>query len=116
MEERSLGEVLQYSGLPKRSRATEESEDVSELLIDLHVSPMIESELNQVSFLSDGPVSFRDKLMKKVDLVKNVGINIDCLDDAYDDLNDEEDVIISRGDRGPCIQFSDRAMSRLGKP
>ena len=52
--------------------------------------------------------------MKKVDLVKNVGINIDCLDDAYDDLNDEEDVIISRGDRGPCIQFSDRAMSRLG--
>ncbi|KAI5321150.1 hypothetical protein L3X38_030221 [Prunus dulcis] len=62
--------------------------------------------------MSDGPVSFRDKLMKKVDLVKNVGINIDCLDDAYD----EEDVIISRGDHGPYIQFSYRAISRLVKP
>ncbi|CAL8998469.1 unnamed protein product, partial [Prunus brigantina] len=70
------GEVLQYSRLPKRSRATEESEDASELLIDSHV-----------------------------DLVKNVGINIDCLDDVYDDLNDEEDVIISRDLTKPLEAF-----------
>ena len=46
--------------------------------------------------------------MNKVNLTKNVGINVNCLDDAYEDLNDDEDMVISRGDRGPSIQFSDR--------
>ncbi|CAL8993809.1 unnamed protein product [Prunus brigantina] len=59
---------------------------------------------------------FRDKLMNKVNLVKNIGIDVNSLDTDYDELNDDEDVVISRGDRGPSIQFSEKAMSWLFKP
>ncbi|KAI5343309.1 hypothetical protein L3X38_011185 [Prunus dulcis] len=60
--------------------------------------------------------SFSDKLMNKVNLVRNVGIDVNSLEAEYEGLNDNENVTISRGDRGPCIQFSDRAMDRLCKP
>lgn len=43
--------------------------------------------------------NFWDKLMNKVHLVKNIGINDDCLDADYEGLNDEEDVAISRENR-----------------
>lgn len=68
-----------------------------------------------VQYVIDG-ASFRDKLMNKVNLVKNIGIDVNSLDTNYDELNDDEDVVISRGDRGPSIQFSEKAMSRLCKP
>ncbi|CAL8167995.1 unnamed protein product [Prunus armeniaca] len=47
--------------------------------------------------------SFTDKHMNKVNLVKNIGIDVHSLDTNYDELNDDEDVMISRGDRGPNI-------------
>ncbi|CAL8995128.1 unnamed protein product [Prunus brigantina] len=71
--------------------------------------------ISGVQSVIDG-ASFRDKLMNKVNLVKNIGIDVNSLDTDYDELNDDEDVVISRGDRGPSIQFSEKAMSRLCKP
>ncbi|XP_021828929.1 uncharacterized protein LOC110769292 [Prunus avium] len=63
-----------------------------------------------------GASSFRDKVMNKVNLVKNVGIDVHSLDDNYADLTDADDVVVSRGDKGPSIQFSERAMDRICKP
>lgn len=63
-----------------------------------------------------GSGSFRDKLMNQVNLAKNVGVAVDSLDVDYDELTDNEDVVTSRGDRGPSIQFSDRAINRLCQP
>ncbi|BFG36374.1 hypothetical protein CerSpe_226480 [Prunus speciosa] len=63
-----------------------------------------------------GSGSFKDKLMGKVNLVKNVGIDVCCLSDTHEDLNDDDDVVISRGEKGLSIQFSDRAMDRLSQP
>ncbi|CAL8157860.1 unnamed protein product [Prunus armeniaca] len=63
-----------------------------------------------------GSVSFRDKLMDTVNLAKNVGIDVNSLEVDYDDLNDETDVVVACGERGPSIQFSERAMDRLCKP
>ncbi|CAL2260806.1 unnamed protein product [Prunus armeniaca] len=63
-----------------------------------------------------GYVSFRDKLMDTVNLAKNVGIDVSSLEVDYDDLNDEIDVVVACGERGPSIQFSERAMDRLCKP
>ncbi|XP_021825377.1 uncharacterized protein LOC110766368 [Prunus avium] len=77
---------------------------------------MSESEQGPVPNSTFGVERFRDKLMNKVNLEKNVGIDISSLDADYDDLNDDEDVQISHGERGPSIQFSDRAMDRLCKP
>lgn len=45
--------------------------------------------------------------MNEVNLVKNVGIDVDSLDDNYADMTDAEDVVVSRGDKGPTIQFSE---------
>ncbi|CAL9004982.1 unnamed protein product [Prunus brigantina] len=44
-----------------------------------------------VQYVIDG-ASFRDKLMNKVNLVKNIGIEVNSLDTNYDELNDDEDV------------------------
>ncbi|KAI5322642.1 hypothetical protein L3X38_031714 [Prunus dulcis] len=66
------------------------------------------------SFVGTG--SFRDKLMNKVNLVKNVGIDVDSLDDNYADLTEADDVVVSCGDKRPCIQFFERAMDRICKP
>lgn len=63
-----------------------------------------------------GSGSFRDKLMNQVNLAKNVGVAVDSLDVDYDELTDNEDVVTSCGDRGPSIQFSDRAINRLCQP
>ncbi|CAL2225696.1 unnamed protein product [Prunus armeniaca] len=52
----------------------------------------------------------------QVNMNQNVGIDIDSLDADYEDLNDADDVVISRGECGPSIQFSDRAMDRFYKP
>ncbi|CAL2231444.1 unnamed protein product [Prunus armeniaca] len=41
-----------------------------------------------------------------------LGISL-WVSDTHEDLNDDEDVVISRGEKGPSIQFSDRAMDRL---
>lgn len=41
-----------------------------------------------------------------------MGIDVDSLDDNYADLTDADDVMVSCGDKGPCIQFSERAMDR----
>ncbi|CAL9017399.1 unnamed protein product, partial [Prunus brigantina] len=70
------------------------------------------SEFGSGNF-KDGAQSGFDKLMGKVNLVKNVGIDVCCLSDTHEDRNDDEDVVISRGEKGPSIQFSDRAMDRL---
>lgn len=50
-----------------------------------------------------GSGSFKDKLMGKVNLVKNAGIDVCCLNDTHEDLNDDEDVVISREEKGPSI-------------
>ncbi|KAI5314874.1 hypothetical protein L3X38_044050 [Prunus dulcis] len=106
--------------LPKRSRAFENAEPECDMDADSNPhlmqeqTPIVSSE--QVSCFQPGADSFRDKLMNKVNLAKNVGIDVNCLDDAYEDLNDDEDVVISRGDRGPSIQFSDKAMDGLCRP
>ncbi|KAI5311405.1 hypothetical protein L3X38_000067 [Prunus dulcis] len=89
-----------------------ESEHIPRPMVDM----LNESNGNKVpNFLSDIH-SFRDKLMNKVNMTKNVGIDINCLDTDYEGLNDEDDVFISRGERGPSIQFSDRAMARFCEP
>lgn len=54
--------------------------------------------------------------MNKVDQVKHAGIDVDALDDNYADLNDEDDVVVSLGERGPSIHLSERAMTRLYQP
>ncbi|CAL2266824.1 unnamed protein product [Prunus armeniaca] len=94
MAEGSPGVLLNPHRLAKRSRASENAEPECDMDAD-----------------SDSRLIFRDKLMNKVNLTKNVGIDVNCLDDDYEDLNDNEDVVISRG-RGPSIQFSNRAMDR----
>ncbi|VVA38103.1 PREDICTED: LOC110765193 isoform X1 [Prunus dulcis] len=63
-----------------------------------------------------GGTSFRDKLMNHVNVNKNVSIDINCLDDDCADLNDDEDVVTSRGKKGPTIHFYDWAMNGLCKP
>ncbi|CAL8990508.1 unnamed protein product, partial [Prunus brigantina] len=73
-------------------------------------------EHNQAPISSHATESFRDKLMNKVNLVENVGIDVNRLGDAYDDAKDDDDVVVSKGEKGPSIQFSKRAMSRLCKP
>lgn len=116
MEARSPGVFLSNSRLSKSSRAAEDNELASDLLDESNLSSKMESESHMMPNLSAGQVSFRDKFMNKIDLAKNVGIDVNSLEGANEDLNDEEDVSISKEDRGPCIQFSDRAMSRLCKP
>ncbi|CAL2260058.1 unnamed protein product [Prunus armeniaca] len=79
-------------------------------------SSIFDSGLQSKSNLKVGTESFRDKLMNKVNMIKNMGIDVNSLDAEYAELNDEDDVVISRGDHGPSIQFSERAMDHLCKP
>lgn len=72
--------------------------------------PLMESAINQIPSLNLETVSFRDKLMNKVNLVQNVVIDIQQPDSEYDDHNDDDDTILSYGDRGPSIKFSERVM------
>ncbi|CAL8094635.1 unnamed protein product [Prunus armeniaca] len=39
----------------------------------------------------------------ELNFVRNVGIDVNSLEAEYEGLNDDEDVTVSRGDRGPCI-------------
>ncbi|CAL2278991.1 unnamed protein product [Prunus armeniaca] len=119
MAEGSPGAPFNPHRLAKRSRASENAEPECDMDADLDSRLMQDQtpiDAEQVSRFHLGSDSFRDKLMNKVNLTKNVGIDVNCLDDDYEDLNDNEDVVISRGDRGPSIQFSDRAMDRLCRP
>ncbi|CAL2271909.1 unnamed protein product [Prunus armeniaca] len=116
MEEGSPGVLRNNNRFSKRSRVTDDGDAErgmdSESDSPLRTAP----EHNQVSISSHVTESFRDKLMNKVNLVKNVGIDVNWLDDVYDDLNDDDDVVVSKGEKGPSIQFSERAMSRICKP
>ncbi|KAI5327873.1 hypothetical protein L3X38_027269 [Prunus dulcis] len=117
MEEGSPGVFLKTYSSIKQVRVGDECAPVCNM--DDQPSPslmehvMSESEHGPVPNSTFGAESFRDKLMNKVSLEKNVGIDISSLDADYDDLNDEEDVLISNGEHGPSIQFSNRAMDRL---
>ncbi|CAL9020979.1 unnamed protein product [Prunus brigantina] len=115
MEEGSPGVFLKDYRVPKRSRASDVGGMDSEMMSEpnMAVPPSADTVLPK---WASGSESFRDKLMNKVNLVRNVGIDVNTLEAEYEGLNDDEDVTISRGDRGPCIQFSDRAMDRLCKP
>lgn len=62
---------------------------------------------------SFGIGSFRDKLINKVNFTKSVGIEVNFLASDYEDLNDDEDVVISQKERRSSIQLSDQAMNRL---
>ncbi|XP_021803305.1 uncharacterized protein LOC110747435, partial [Prunus avium] len=79
-------------------------------------NPVIDSEPGPSITPAMASGSFRDKLMNKLNLVKNCAIEVDSLATDYVELNDDEDVVISRGGRGPSIQFSERAMNRLCQP
>ncbi|KAI5323394.1 hypothetical protein L3X38_032466 [Prunus dulcis] len=105
MTKGSPGVFLNPHRLPKRSRASENAEPECDMDADSDScliqdqTPIVDSE--QVSRFYLGSDSFHEKLMNKVNLTKNVGIDVNCLDDAYEDLNDDEDVVISQGDRRP---------------
>ncbi|ONI13814.1 hypothetical protein PRUPE_4G246900 [Prunus persica] len=101
--------------VPKRSRAADVGGVDSQMMSEpnLAVPPSAETGLPK---WASGSESFKDELMNKVNLVRNVGIDVNSLEAEYEGLNDDEDVTISRGDRGPCIQFLDRAMDRLCRP
>ncbi|CAL2228834.1 unnamed protein product [Prunus armeniaca] len=120
MEEGSPGVFLKTYRSMKRVRVG----DDCTLVCDMDDQPNPSLMEHVMSESEQGPMpnstfrveSFRDKLMNKVNLEKNVGVDISSLDANYDDLNDDEDVQISQGERGPSIQFSDRAKDRLCKP
>ncbi|KAI5353461.1 hypothetical protein L3X38_006355 [Prunus dulcis] len=118
MEEGSPGPPPLNSRLAKRSRGSEACEVDYAKTANQPLLP--ESMKDSVPALlvnpAPGGTSFRDKLMNQVNLSKNVGIYINCLDDDYADLNDDEDVVTSHGKKGPTIHFSDRAMNRICKP
>lgn len=116
MEEGSLGGTAGDSRLPKRSRATEESNTETFQQDSSKISMGLEPEVTTTPNPPFGTHSFRDKLMNKVNLTKNVGIEVNCLAADYEDLNDDEDVVVSKKERGPSIQFSKRAMNRLCQP
>lgn len=120
MEEGLPGVFLKTYRLTKRVRVGDDCAPECDMEVQPNPSlmehAMSESEQGPVPNSTFGVERFRDKLMNKVNLEKNVGIDISSLDADYDDLNDDEDVQISHGERGPSIQFSDRAMDRLCKP
>lgn len=116
MAEGSPGFPMENFRFTKRSRPSEDLNVENAVEPDPLSAPVpgVEAGLNTSPNLKSG--SFRDKLMNKVKMVKNAGIAVESLILDYEDLNDVEDVVISRGDRGPSIQFSDRAMNRLCQP
>lgn len=116
MEEGSPGDLRNNNRLSKRSRVTDDG-DAEKGMDSESDSPLrTVPEHTHAPISSHATESFRDKLMNKVNLVENVGIDVNRLADAYDDLNDDDDVVVSKGEKGPSIQFSERAMSRLCKP
>ncbi|BFG35690.1 hypothetical protein CerSpe_219640 [Prunus speciosa] len=120
MEEGSPGVSFMSPRLTKRVRASEDREPDYGMEDDSVHTPIKNSGFVDAPVMEGrsgfGSVSFRDKLMDTVKLANNKGIDVNCLEADYDDLNDETDVVVSRGERGPSIQFSERAMERLCKP
>lgn len=100
----------------KRSRTSEENETESNVGADPAPNPPLDSIPDPTSNTVAAPVSFRDTLMNKVPQMMNLGVDINSLSETHEELNDDEDVLISKGDRGPSIKFSERAMSCLCKP
>ncbi|CAL2248921.1 unnamed protein product [Prunus armeniaca] len=115
MEEDSPRVFLKDYRVPKQSCAADVGGMDSEMMFEPNMVVPPSADMVQPKWAS-GYESFRDKLMNKVNPVRNVGIDVNSLEAEYEGLNDDEDVTISRGDRGPCIQFSDRAMDPLCKP
>ncbi|CAL9017859.1 unnamed protein product, partial [Prunus brigantina] len=96
MEEGSPGAPLQNHRLTKRVRASNDSEHDTDLVVEPISTPMMSSATgegsDQVPLPDFGVASFRDKLMNKVNMNQNVGIDINSLDADYEDLNDADDV------------------------
>ncbi|CAL9008458.1 unnamed protein product [Prunus brigantina] len=114
MEEGSPGDVPLNSRLTKRSRASTEAAADSEMEHEeLSTAPTEPAQKPSPATFS---FSFKDKLMNKMNMAKNPGVDVNSLETEYADLNDEEDVVTSRDERGPCIQFSEKAMTRLCEP
>lgn len=51
--------------------------------------------------------------MNTMNLTETMAVEVDSLEEDYAVLNDNDDMVTSRKDRGPCIQFSDWAVSRF---
>lgn len=107
MEEGSPSSACKQVRFSKRFRIEDacELEPSPDSVPNADLMEDLEVPLRQNSFVGTG--NFRDKLMNEVNLVKNVGIDVDSLDDNYADMTDAEDVVVSRGDKGPTIQFSE---------
>ncbi|CAL2232976.1 unnamed protein product [Prunus armeniaca] len=116
MAEGFPGLVRKISRVTKRIRSSEDlNADCDEELTPMvNLGPAVDTTSELPPFMKN--VSFRDRLMNQVNLTKNTGIAVDSLEVDYVDLIDEDDVEISRGTRGPSIQFSDRAMTRFCQP
>ncbi|BFG35191.1 hypothetical protein CerSpe_214650 [Prunus speciosa] len=95
--------------LTKRVQASEDRDPEYGMEDDSDHTPMQNSGFVDAPVMEGisrfGSVSFRDKLMDTVNLAKNEGIDVNCLEANYDDLNDETDVVVSHGERGPSIQY-----------
>ncbi|KAL6284381.1 hypothetical protein ACE6H2_015310 [Prunus campanulata] len=102
MEEGLPGVFFKNSKLTKQVRASEDrdpeygmegaSDHTSMLNSGFVDAPMMEG---RYGFRS---VSFRGKLIDTVNLAKNVGIDVNSLEEDYDDLNDETDVVPWKND------------------
>lgn len=101
MEEGSPGAVPLNSRLTKRSRASTEAAADSEM--EHEQPPTAPTEPAQKPSPSTFSCSFKDKLMNKMNMAKNPGVDVNSLETEYAYLNDEEDVVTSRDERGPCI-------------
>ncbi|BFG20178.1 hypothetical protein CerSpe_064520 [Prunus speciosa] len=116
MAEGSPGLVSKIARVSKRIRSSEDlNADCDEELTPMdNLGPAVDTTSELPPFMKTG--SFRDRLMNQVNLTKNSGIAVDSLEVDYIDLTDEDDVVTSRGTRGPSIQFLDRAMTRFCQP
>lgn len=114
MEEGSPGAFLQNYRMTERSRLS--TEPAADCEMTHEQPPTTPTELAQVPNPSMFSCSFKDKLMNKMSMAKNFGVDVNSLEADYDDLNDEEDVVTSCEERGPGIQFSKKAMTRLCEP
>ncbi|KAM2321115.1 hypothetical protein ACFXTH_017958 [Malus domestica] len=69
-------------------------------------------ETTRPMMATDGvKLSWRDKLLN----VQN-GLHALDLDNFKCDLDDELDCAVTRGERGPSFQFSERAMKKMCEP
>ncbi|CAB4279910.1 unnamed protein product [Prunus armeniaca] len=93
---------IEMEGLPKQSRTTDVGNVDSEMMYapSMVAPPSADIVLPKSASSSE---SFRDELMNKVNLVRNVRINVNSLEAEYEGLNDSEMLLLSDslGDRIP---------------